>query len=1154
MCPFLRVSAVPALVGLILVLPLRSAVTSDAQGWTVITPSADSRIVYVSNSEGSDANDGLSASSPKKTITAGNALLRDGYPDHLLLKRGDVFPAEPDLGHNALLSYWKSGRGAGEPMVFSAYGSPGPRPVVKMVNGIINHNGTTRDYEAIIGIDFYRSVSDPTSPDYDGTGVKAGLRMVGGGSHLRVEDCRFRYMEVVIQSYGKGNQYTNLSFRRNVVSYAWINDTLTVDSRVQGMYLSGVHNYLIEENVLHHNGWSELVPNAGANLYNHNLYIQSDCDGTQVVRGNIVSYGAAHGVQLRSGGTAEMNAFVGNAVGMNLGYYAVPDIYTGVTIARENVITDGRPQLPDQVVYPQTGAIWGMWKQSIENATVDDNIVANVRDDRGSVVVPYRDMTANEFGTGNIAWGWHQNNEPTSDPGWLDPDRDADSFALSAGYLDWNDYVEAAMNRPHGQMPYDLTAYAYVDYIRAGFDKTAVTPPYPLDPECSGDAVTAVSVYPISIVGDLPGDILLLSASLVPSDACNRGMVWSTNNALVATVDAHGVVTTTGIGTATITVTTNDGGHTDTVPVTVTGAIDVTGVSVDTTAFSLEAGDFVPVAWTASPSNATDPSILWSSSNPSVATVDADGVVEAIGVGVVTITATTVEGAFTDTVEVTVTASAWTDLLSFNRFVPSAVAVEDISGGEYVLGSGSTDLWVARVGLDYCSVCSTLVEESNGVYYLDSGSGGSPGTFQVVTWPEESGAFTVRFNYRLTSQGLPTVRIRGGLVGDVISKWHSTPNDTVVLAESVLSDAVSTWQSGSLSTTLSGTYDYLVVELYAGQFNAVSSVFASGSVIAVTDVSLDRSNLILKTGAAASLIATVMPDNATDPSVVWSSSDTAVAIVDGSGLVTAVGAGAANITVTTRDGALVDLCAVTVSDAASVSSNELIGYGDFSGAALLDMSGNYVVGNGVKAIWLARVGTGGQLSQIVEDGDGYDYLEAGYGNSPGAFQVLEWPSGREIKVVVNFRKNSSSLPFVNIFGANSGDTIEKYSGSNTLSLIHSETLTDGASWSRASFVVSLETTYDYLVVRLRDGDFDDVSIISSPFIIPAVLEICPLSSDALSITVRALETLQVDLESSLDFSAWSVISALDLSRGESSEKVVDVPSRGDPIFIRLAVP
>ena len=68
-------------------------------------------------------------------------------------------------------------------------------------------------------------------------------------------------------------------------------------------------------------------------------------------------------------------------------------------------------------------------------------------------------------------------------------------------------------------------------------------------------------------------------------------------------------------------------------------------------------------------------------------------------------------------------------------------------------------------------------------------------------------------------------------------------------------------------------------------------------------------------GAALELTATVAPEDATNKSVTWSSSDDTVATVSATGEVTAVGAGSATITVTTVDGSFTATCAVTVSAA-----------------------------------------------------------------------------------------------------------------------------------------------------------------------------------------------------------------------------------------------
>src|SRR3989338_1091043 len=96
-------------------IPSAHGAVTQQDGWTVFTPSPDTRIIYVSSSEGNDLNDGLSPQTPKQTISAGKALLRDTYPDWLLLKRGDMW--------YETLDGWKiSGRSADEPMLISSYG------------------------------------------------------------------------------------------------------------------------------------------------------------------------------------------------------------------------------------------------------------------------------------------------------------------------------------------------------------------------------------------------------------------------------------------------------------------------------------------------------------------------------------------------------------------------------------------------------------------------------------------------------------------------------------------------------------------------------------------------------------------------------------------------------------------------------------------------------------------------------------------------------------------------------------------------------------------------------------------------------------------------------------------------------------------------
>lgn len=154
------------------------------------------------------------------------------------------------------------------------------------------------------------------------------------------------------------------------------------------------------------------------------------------------------------------------------------------------------------------------------------------------------------------------------------------------------------------------------------------------------------------------GDTETLAATVAPADADNKKVTWSTSNAAVATV-ANGVVTAVAEGEATITVKTEEGDFTATCTVTVNKRIiHVTGVSLDqeTLYFDLGcigAGEQATLTATVVPADATDKSISWESSAPTVASV-VDGVVTALSVGEATITVTTTDGGFTATCVVTV--------------------------------------------------------------------------------------------------------------------------------------------------------------------------------------------------------------------------------------------------------------------------------------------------------------------------------------------------------------------------------------------------------------------------------------------------------------------------------------------------------------------
>ena len=170
--------------------------------------------------------------------------------------------------------------------------------------------------------------------------------------------------------------------------------------------------------------------------------------------------------------------------------------------------------------------------------------------------------------------------------------------------------------------------------------------------------VTGVTVGPTS-TSVYVGETVTLIASVIPADATNQNVSWSSSDATIASVDKNGVVTGIAIGTATITVTTEDGGYTADCVVSVVkkDVTPVTGVKLDKTSASLKVGESLALTATVIPDDATNKNVSWSSSNSKVATV-INGVVKAVADGKATITVTTEDGGYTSTCEVTVTTPA----------------------------------------------------------------------------------------------------------------------------------------------------------------------------------------------------------------------------------------------------------------------------------------------------------------------------------------------------------------------------------------------------------------------------------------------------------------------------------------------------------------
>ena len=149
------------------------------------------------------------------------------------------------------------------------------------------------------------------------------------------------------------------------------------------------------------------------------------------------------------------------------------------------------------------------------------------------------------------------------------------------------------------------------------------------------------------------GSTKTFTATVAPDNATNTNVLWSSNNHVVAIVNADGMVTAVSVGTAQITALSQDGNHTAIVEVTVV-PVPVTGVMLNKDYTTIIIGNTETLIATVKPDNAANQSVTWSSSNPLVASVDEQGNVTALSAGETIITVTTECGGYTASATITV--------------------------------------------------------------------------------------------------------------------------------------------------------------------------------------------------------------------------------------------------------------------------------------------------------------------------------------------------------------------------------------------------------------------------------------------------------------------------------------------------------------------
>ena len=450
----------------------------------------------------------------------------------------------------------------------------------------------------------------------------------------------------------------------------------------------------------------------------------------------------------------------------------------------------------------------------------------------------------------------------------------------------------------------------------------------------------------------IEGDSDLLVATVSPDNATDKTVIWITSDESIVTVDDSGKIKAIKEGKAII--TAKAGGETAKCEVTVKKRIiNVTSITLNHSFMSLVKGEEKVLAATFYPYNATNQTVIWSSSNTSVATVSSSGVVTGIAPSTAIITATTHDGGLTATCLVMVCDGKVNGQYYVDLGLPSGLkwATGNVGAnsmeeyGDYFAwgeispyyesqdplvwkdGKSAGYIWASykwcngsyNTQTKYCTDSDYGTIDNKTVLVPDDDAahanwGGSWRMPTAAEWTELQTACTWTWT---TQNGVAGYLVSGPNGNSIFLPAAGHQNNTGLK----YSGSDGYYWSSSLSTD-SPCNAYFV------QFNSgndggwgyfgrssgfsVRPVSDEGVRVSVTGISFDKTSITLAIGKTTTITAAVAPSNATQKNVIWSSSDMSVAAVSYEGVVTAIAPGNARIMATTYDGGFTVTCFVTV--------------------------------------------------------------------------------------------------------------------------------------------------------------------------------------------------------------------------------------------------
>ena len=436
--------------------------------------------------------------------------------------------------------------------------------------------------------------------------------------------------------------------------------------------------------------------------------------------------------------------------------------------------------------------------------------------------------------------------------------------------------------------------------------------------------VREVSLTPATISDSnlTKGDSFILSYDLIPAEAANKIVNFTTDAPSVATVDSDGLIRAVSGGSATITVTTQDGGYTATCEVNVNPTPDnvpVDSVELgDSPSINLNVGDTKILNADVIPQNATSQDVEWTTSDPLVVSVASDGALTALSPGTATIAVKT---------ENDMTAVKIVTVVEIDKIIKPVESIKlpgtlKLTAGErYTLLSVLNPPDASNKKIYWSSSDPNVVTVDTEGNVVAAG----PGTATVSATTEDG-----------AKQGSCVLTVAAGapqppIEIDVIpAQLELDIGETQILSYMIspvsAADKNVEWTSaapyiaavdgdGLVSAVGSGVTTITASTRDGGVRRSCTVVVTAlpAEPVPVDGVAVYPSALALNVGSSRILNALISPDNAMDEKIYWSSDDPSVGIVDSSGWVRALKPGVAKITVTTNDMEKIAVCTVTVS-------------------------------------------------------------------------------------------------------------------------------------------------------------------------------------------------------------------------------------------------